>query len=64
MTKKRQDLAAEDLGQPRVVQTREPVENPRPVHSAVGHQEMQAGVKIVGFLDAIYSPGVFQKRTP
>lgn len=44
--KKRQDLPAEDLCQPRVVQPRKPVEDPRPVHSPFGHQEMQVRVKV------------------
>ena len=44
--KKRQDLPAEDLGQPRVVQTRKPVEDPRPVHAALGQQEMQVRVEV------------------
>jgi hypothetical protein len=44
--KKRQDLPAEDLGQPGVVQTRKPVEDPRPVHAALGQQEMQVWVEV------------------
>jgi len=36
------------------------MEDARPVHSALGHQEMEMGVKIVVFLDAISSPGVFR----
>jgi len=30
------------------------------IHSALGHQEMQVGVKIAVFLDAISSPGIFR----
>ena len=44
--KHRQYLAGEDLGQPRVVQARDLMEDTRRVHSALGHQKMQVGVKI------------------
>jgi hypothetical protein len=43
---KRQDLPAEDLGQPRVVQTRQPVESSYPVHSSLGDQKMQVRVEV------------------
>ena len=41
-----QDLAAEDLSQPRVVDPGDLMEEARLVHSALGHQEMEVGVKI------------------
>jgi hypothetical protein len=50
----------ENLVQPRVVDPRDLMEDARPVHSVLGHQEMQVGVKIVVFLDAISSPEVFR----
>ena len=42
--KKPEHLPAGDLGQPRVVQTRKPVEDPRSVDTALGQQEMQLWV--------------------
>jgi hypothetical protein len=42
-----EDLPAENLGQPRVVQTRQPVEDPRPVDTALGQQEMQVRVEVL-----------------
>jgi len=44
--KKRQDLPAEDLGQPPIVPPRKPVENPRPVDTALARQEMQVRVEV------------------
>jgi hypothetical protein len=34
-----EDLPAEDLGKPRVVHSREAMEDPGPIHLALGHQE-------------------------
>ncbi len=39
-------LMGEDLGQPRVVQTRQSMEDPRRVHSPFGHQEMHVRVEV------------------
>jgi len=39
---KLEHLPGEDFGQPRVVQTRQPSEDPGPVHSALGQQQMLA----------------------
>jgi hypothetical protein len=36
----------ERIGQARVVQTRQPMEDPRPVHAALGHQEMEVRVEV------------------
>ena len=46
LTRSARTSRPEDLGQPRVVQSRKPVEDPRPVHAALGQQEMQVRVKI------------------
>ena len=43
---KPQDFPGENLGQPHVIQSRDPMENPSPVHSPFGHQEMQVGMKV------------------
>jgi hypothetical protein len=43
---KRQDLAGEDVGQPRVVNPRDLMENSRLVHPALRHQKMQMGMEI------------------
>ena len=43
---KRQDFPGEDLGQTRIVQMGDPVEDPGPVHSPFGHQEMQMRVEV------------------
>jgi len=43
--KHRQHLAGEDSGQPRVVDPRDLMEDARLVHAALGHQEMEVGVK-------------------
>ncbi len=40
------NLTGKDLSQPRVVDARDPMEEARLVHSALGHQEMETGVKI------------------
>jgi len=40
---KRQDLPGEDLRQPRVVNPRDLMEDPRRVHSALGHQVVKVG---------------------
>jgi hypothetical protein len=42
--KHRQDLAAEDLGQPRVVDPRDLMEDARFVHATLGHQEMEVQI--------------------
>jgi len=44
--KHRQDLAGEDLGQPRVVDPRDLMEDARFVHATLGHQEMEVDVQI------------------
>ena len=44
--KKRQHLPGEDLGQPRVVDPRDLMEDARLVHAALGHQEMEVGVEV------------------
>ena len=44
--KKRQDLAGEDLRQPRVVDPWQLMEEARLVRAALGHQEMEVGVEI------------------
>jgi len=44
--KHRQNLAGEDLGEPRVVDPRDLMEDARLVHSALGHQVMEMGVEI------------------
>jgi len=44
--KHRQNLAAEDLGQPRVVDPRDLMENARLVGPTLGHQKMEVHVKI------------------
>jgi hypothetical protein len=44
--KKRQDPSAEQLGQSGVVQVGDPMEGPALIHSALGHQEMEARVKV------------------
>jgi hypothetical protein len=41
-----QDLAGEELGQPRVIDPGDLMEDPGLVHSALGHQEMERGVEI------------------
>jgi len=42
--KKHQDLAGENLGQPRVVHPRDQMEDARPIRPTLGHQEMKVGV--------------------
>ena len=44
--KHRQNLAGENSGKPRVVQPRDLMKDPRLIHSALGHQEMEVHVKI------------------
>jgi hypothetical protein len=44
--KKRQDLPRKEFGEPRVVQARNPVEDPGPIHPDLGHQELQVRVKV------------------
>ena len=44
--KKPEHLTGEDLGQPRVVQMRQPMENSRLVHSPFGHKKMQVRVEV------------------
>jgi len=44
--KKRQDRSAEQLGQSRVVQTGDLMEDAAVIHSALGHQEMEVRVKV------------------
>jgi hypothetical protein len=44
--KQPEHLMGEDLGQPRVVQIRQPTEGPRPAHSPLGHQQMQVRVEV------------------
>jgi hypothetical protein len=44
--KHRRHLPGEDLGQPRVVDPRDLMEDARLIHAALGYQEMEVGVKI------------------
>ena len=48
--KKRQHLAAEDLGQARIIKGADFMESAGLVHPALGHQVMQMGMKIDGGL--------------
>ena len=43
---KSQDFSSKELGQPGVVDSGNLMEHPRLVHSAIGHQKMEVGVKI------------------
>jgi len=45
---KRQDLLAEQLGEPRVVDVRDFMESPCFIYSALGHQEAEVGVGSAG----------------
>jgi len=44
--KKRQDRSAEQLGQSRVIQAGDLMEDAAVIHSALGHQEMEVRVKV------------------
>ena len=46
-------LPGEEVSQPRVVQARDPVEGPRPVHAALRHQQMQVRVKVDPFAEGL-----------
>ncbi len=44
--KQPEHLTGEDLGQPRVVQMRQPMEDSRLIHAPLGNQEMQVRVEV------------------
>ena len=55
-----ENLSAEELGQSRVVNPGDLMEDPGLIHSALGHQEMEMGVKIYRDRPLFISPLLYK----